>query len=191
MLQPLLKPGSNQSGTGSTMIAFDFSECDEIINHPAQLRDAIRAIITRQGLTPRENDFTDTWGSREEGPSTIFIPLKESHIRLWIFSGIINRLLRLLLGMLAFFRIETWPDRKNHVNGEVQICNYSRNNRMATAEIVVALAQLLKPKLISLHIFQRGPDEVMRSLRTLHAPAERLLRELKFLENLENVEAVA
>jgi S-adenosylmethionine/arginine decarboxylase-like enzyme len=57
-------------------------------------------------------------------------------------------------------RVETWPEH-GHVNGEVQICNYSQDNRESALALARALLQMLGAKTGEVVVIERGPNRPM------------------------------
>ena len=121
---------------GSTNVMFDL-ELDKgsaykIAFSPEKLDQVIIQEIKRAGME-RRTGLVDPWENMRSGPSSLFHSLQESHVR-----------------------AETWPDRM-HVQGEVQLCNFSRDNSGTTKRLAERIIKKLKPKTADLLIIVRGP----------------------------------
>ncbi|MDP1707223.1 MAG: S-adenosylmethionine decarboxylase [bacterium] len=88
--------------------------------------------IRESGMTLRKS-FIDAWKSAQEGPASLFYSLEESHVR-----------------------IETWPE-ENHVQGEVQLCNYSKDNADAARQLAKRIISALNPATTQVLFINRGP----------------------------------
>ena len=99
----------------------------------ASIFDAvIRKEIVASGMTLRKY-FIDAWESETEGPASLFYSLEESHVR-----------------------IETWPAER-HVQGEVQLCNFSKDNEGAAQGLANCIIAVLNPVLWEKLLIHRGP----------------------------------
>ena len=143
-MQNLVRP------QGSTVILFDAYGVNALAQRPHELKQAVRTRIKGLQLTPRERDLLDNHYGDDESASTIFVPLEESHVRLHA----------------NFFRVETWPEEGNYINGEVQICNYTRDNQYLTYVLFWNIMALLEPKRVEVMSVSRGPFRSMEILRT-------------------------
>ncbi|MBI5405415.1 S-adenosylmethionine decarboxylase [Candidatus Kaiserbacteria bacterium] len=101
---------------------------------PRNLGVLIRAAIREAEMTLRA-DLLDAWGSKRRGPASLFYSLEESHVR-----------------------VETWPEH-SHVQGEVQLCNFTRDNSRATRHLAEIIIKALNPANMQLLVIMRGPGE--------------------------------
>ena len=132
---------SNQ-GNGSILILFDMY-LDAMSNRavafsPRRFDRTISKSIMQAGMV-RRRGMLDVWESMRECPCTSFHSLQESHVR-----------------------CETWPN-EGHLNGEVQLCHYSRDNSEAAREMVQYIVRVLKPAIWTLLIVRRGPGMAGRT----------------------------
>jgi len=125
-----------RAGCGSLNVMFDLyldAASNTTVAFSAEHLDVIiRAAITKSGMTLRKS-FTDAWKSESEGPASLFYSLEESHVR-----------------------IETWPE-EHHVQGEVQLCNYSKDNAEAARRLAESVIKALNPAATSILAISRGP----------------------------------
>ncbi len=123
-------------GCGSLNIMFDLyldAASNTAVAFSAEQFDVvIRAAIQKSGMTLRKS-FVDAWKSEQEGPASLFFSLEESHVR-----------------------IETWPEEK-HIQGEVQLCNYSKDNAGAARELAERIIKALNPAITQIFFINRGP----------------------------------
>ncbi|HVB20080.1 MAG TPA: S-adenosylmethionine decarboxylase [Candidatus Paceibacterota bacterium] len=125
-----------RSGCGSLNIAFDLY-LDAVSNSNVafsaeKLNVVIRKAIKKAGMTLRKS-FIDPWESVQEGPATLFYSLEESHVR-----------------------IETWP-AEGHLQGEVQLCNFSKNNEKAAQHLAECIIGSVNPETTQVLFLRRGP----------------------------------
>lgn len=125
-------------GCGSTNVLFDLYFA-KVTKHtvafcPERLDLLIRNAIKGIGMV-RRTGVLDVWETREFGPCTSFHSLEESHVRL-----------------------ETWP-KEGHVQGEVQLCNFSRDNSVAARRLADIIIQSLEPTIIEIIVVTRGPGK--------------------------------
>lgn len=131
--------GSVSSGLcGSTNVMFD-AYCGpdsnlELVRNPTLLQEMIRGKIARSGMTWRTG-MLDVWHGEEHPPGSSFDSLEESHVR-----------------------SETWP-QVSHVQGEGQLCNYTRDNSTPTIDLVKDFILELKPEYACIQIIYRGPNK--------------------------------
>ena len=128
-------------GCGSTNIMFDLyldkeSECSVALD-PTKLHRVLRKAIKEIGMI-RRTGVLDVWESKHSGPATSFHSLQESHVR-----------------------VETWP-KERHVQGEVQLCNYSRNNALAAKRFTRLVIEYLDPATAYVLCIPRGPGPRLR-----------------------------
>lgn len=127
-------------GIGSTVIHFDVYGCNErIVGSPQELHSKIRQLIEKAGFTIRAQTL-DVWDSLLVGSCTSFFVLAESHVR-----------------------VETWPERNMHANGEIQICNYSRDNRAHARQLARNIITELNAEKGEVFVLERGPDHPLRA----------------------------
>lgn len=123
---------------GSTNVMFDLTldrkSALKIAFCPEVLDQVIIKAIKEAGME-RRTGLIDPWETTRRGPASFFHSLQESHVR-----------------------AETWPDRM-HVQGEVQLCNFSRDNSGATRQLAERIIRKLKPKTADLLVIIRGPDK--------------------------------
>lgn len=131
---------------GSTLVGYDLyldkqSNC-ELAFSPKRLHEEMRSLIAEVGMTHRRG-LLDVWETAEAGPATSFHSLNESH-----------------------HRVETWPDEL-HVNGDVQLCNYSRDNALAAKRFVQTIIERLQPAKAYVFVISRGPGPRPRLLEQI------------------------
>ena len=141
---------SPKVGKGSTMVKFNLQGCNLLANAPEKLLETVRSIISARLLVPREINLLDSWGTAAQGACTVFVPLEESHVRVSVRSP------------EQFVRCETWPDRNNYIDGEIQLCNYTRDNRILTRELFKDLRAALDPQHGSYIVIECGPDSPLK-----------------------------
>ena len=127
-----------QTWGGSTNVMFDLhlnekSNC-RVAFSPDKLDRMIRKAI-RAVRIKRRKGVLDVWESRQSGPATSFHSLQESHVR-----------------------VETWP-KERHVQGEVQLCNFSRDNSAAALRLADLIIKNLKPATTQRLVITRGPGK--------------------------------
>ena len=115
---------------------FDFyldekSNCS-IVFSPAALDRILREEVAMIEMT-RRTGLLDLWELEHVGPATSFHSLQESHVR-----------------------VETWP-AEFHVNGEVQLCNFSRDNEQPAKRLVRHIIGRLNPATARILCIKRGP----------------------------------
>ena len=98
----------------------------------------------------RRTGVLDVWETKDTGPATSFHSLEESHNR---------------LSVINFARVETWP-KELHINGEVQLCNYTRDNTKAAKLLVTRLIEHLEPARANILLIGRGPGPAPRVLKS-------------------------
>lgn len=121
---------------GSLNILFDLyldaeSNCGVAFS-PHALDSLLKKTIAEIGMV-RRTGMLDVWKTKYSGPASSFHSLEESHVR-----------------------VETWPEDR-HVQGEVQLCNFSRDNREATMQYARLIIERLKPASAHLLCIPRGP----------------------------------
>ncbi len=131
---------SAHKGGGSTNVMFDLrldekSNC-RIAFSPEKLDRMIRKAIKLVKMKRRKG-ILDVWESKQFGPATSFHSLQESHVR-----------------------VETWP-KECHVQGEVQLCNFSRDNSAAARRLADLIIENLKPATTQRLVITRGPGTVL------------------------------
>lgn len=129
------QPAVIRAGCGSLNIMFDLyldRSSAAAAFSPKKFDGLIREAIKKSGMTLRKA-FLDCWKSEQEGPASLFYSLEESHVR-----------------------IETWPD-ENHVQGEVQLCNFSKDNAQATRQLAEHIISGLNPAATEIVFVSRGP----------------------------------
>lgn len=145
----------SKKGRGSTLIVYDLyldkGSNSRVALSPKLLHKEIRNIITEVNMT-RRTGILDVWETRETGPATSFHSLEESHNR---------------VSVVNFARAETWPDEL-HINGEVQLCNYSRDNTNVVQLLVNLLIQHLQPSTAHLLLIGRGPGPLPHVLKSFN-----------------------
>ena len=134
------KPVLAQQWRGSTNVMFDLhlnqeSNC-KVAFSPEKLDRMIRKAIKKVGMIRRKG-VLDVWESKHSGPATSFHSLQESHVR-----------------------VETWP-KECHVQGEVQLCNFSRDNSAAARRLADLIIENLKPATTQRLVITRGPGTVL------------------------------
>jgi len=143
----------SQKGKGSTLIVYDLyldkQSNSNLALSPRLLHKEIHNIISEVNMK-RRTGILDVWETKEAGPATSFHSLEESHNR----ASVVN-----------FARAETWPDEL-HINGEVQLCNYSRDNTSAVQLLVKLLIQHLEPSVAYLLFIGRGPGPLPHLLKS-------------------------
>lgn len=158
------REGSMSHNNGSTLIAFDLDFDDEsnlsLVFSPEALHAVLGEIISGAQMIAREH-LLDVWDTLEHGPATSFRSLQESHIR------VVPRYPHTPNG--EFIRAETWTEDhpRAHANGEVQLCNYSRDNSEAAWQIVLAIIKISNPASASIMVIERGPGRPLRQAGTL------------------------
>lgn len=129
-----------QQGCGSTNVMFDVyldkASKRSIAFCPEKLDRMIREAIEKSGMI-RRTGVLDIWESKRSGPATSFHSLQESHVR-----------------------VETWP-KESHVQGEVQLCNFSRDNSATAKRLAELIIMALNPAVVQLVIVARGPGMVL------------------------------
>lgn len=144
-------PGSVAPGLcGSTNVMFDAYCASDgnvaLLRSPEELQDMIREKIADSGMTWRTGTL-DVWP--EHGPScSTWDSLEESHLRSAVAA---------VGPSLSAVRGETWPQHL-HVQGEGQLCNYSRDNSEAALALVKEIVLALRPELAYVQIIKRGPS---------------------------------
>ncbi len=127
-------------GKGSILLAFDFVLDDEsdvsLVLNPKVFFGALKKAVPESGMTLREG-FLDVWENPTSGPMSAFISIAESHIR-----------------------VETWPDEL-HVNGEVQLCHYSRDNSKSAVGILERIQEMINPGSGQILRISRGPGPML------------------------------
>ena len=142
----------NQLGKGSTLVVYDLyldekSNLDTALS-PKRLHAELERIIGEVGMLQRKG-LLDVWDSEDYGPATSFHSLSESHSRNYCAP--------------EFNRVETWPGEQiTHVQGEVQLCNFSRNNEDAAKLFACLVIELLKPVSAEILVIYRGPGQSLR-----------------------------
>ncbi len=130
-------PVHDQKGRGSTNLMFDlYLDAESNVKlafSPGRLHWTLRNAIRGVGMTQRKS-LLDPWETKLTGPASFFHSLEESHVR-----------------------IETWPEDM-HVQGEVQLCNYSRNNTEATWRLAWFIIDTLNPARGQILPITRGPN---------------------------------
>ncbi len=139
----------SHQGQGSTLVLYDLY-LDEESNYglalsPRKLHEEMRAIISDVRMKHRTG-LLDVWEREDIGPATSFHSLEESHSR---------------ASVAGFARSETWP-KELHVNGEVQLCNYSRDNMPAAKEFARLVIARFEPATAHLLVIVRGPGSPPR-----------------------------
>lgn len=127
-------------GKGSTVLLFDLY-LDEESDHslalnPTLLHRKLKVCIEKVGMK-RRKDLLDEWKSPTEGPMSSFISIEESHLR-----------------------VETWPDEL-HLNGDVQLCNFSRDNSGIAADLCLSVIREINPKHAYVLTCVRGPGPAL------------------------------
>lgn len=139
------KAEGGRAGCGSLNIMFDLY-LDESSNDAAfsaeRFDSILRASIEASGMTLRKA-FIDAWASEHSGPASLFYSLEESHVR-----------------------IETWPE-EGHVQGEVQLCNFSKNNEQAARQLSDRIVTTLNPAVSATVVIRRGPGPSMNVLESI------------------------
>jgi S-adenosylmethionine/arginine decarboxylase-like enzyme len=135
---PATTPLSIPDGCGSTNVFFDLY-FKSVTKHmaafcPEKLDRLIRNAIAGSGMQ-RRTGVLDVWETKEFGPATSFHSLQESHVR-----------------------VETWP-KEGHVQGEVQLCNFSRDNSAAARRLADTIIQSLQPTTVEIIVLIRGPGK--------------------------------
>jgi len=137
----------SQKGKGSTLIVYDLyldkDSNSALALSPKILHKEIHSIITKVNMH-RRTGVLDVWETKEAGPATSFHSLEESHNR----ASVVN-----------FARAETWPDEL-HINGEVQLCNYTRDNAPTVRSLMKLLIEYIQPSTAHLLFIDRGPGPV-------------------------------
>ena len=132
------RPVLAEKWCGSTNVMFDLHLGDEsncrIAFSPGKLDRMIRKAIKQVGMIRRKG-LLDVWESRQFGPATSFHSLQESHVR-----------------------VETWP-KESHVQGEVQLCNFSRDNSAAARRLTDIIIKNLQPVTTQIFVITRGPGK--------------------------------
>ncbi|HCR52584.1 TPA: hypothetical protein DIV48_02995 [Candidatus Kaiserbacteria bacterium] len=136
---------SRQRGRGSTNILFDLYFTAEDakrfgIFERENLRRVIREAIKRVEMTWRSG-FVDEGHGWEPGAMSVFESIQESHVR-----------------------TETWP-QDLHLQGEVQLCNYTKDNSKAAWALLMAIVAELHPRKGSYLVVERGPGRRIRVKR--------------------------
>lgn len=131
---------------GSRNIMFDLhldkeSKCP--IAFSAKKFDRIICAAIKDSKMNLRKKFVDVWKTKRSGPASLFYSLSESHVR-----------------------IETWPER-SHVQGEVQLCHYTRNNSKAAMGLAECIIASLNPASTQVQIIDRGPDQNLVPLRSI------------------------
>ncbi|MBI2410070.1 hypothetical protein HYV30_03455 [Candidatus Kaiserbacteria bacterium] len=138
---------------GSTLIVYDLyldkRSNARIALSPKLLHKEVSKIIAEVNMH-RRTGVLDVWESKEAGPATSFHSLEESHNR---------------LSVINFARAETWP-KEMHINGEAQLCNYSRDNTRAARLLVRRLIERLDPARANILLIGRGPGPMPRVLKS-------------------------
>jgi S-adenosylmethionine/arginine decarboxylase-like enzyme len=119
------------------MVAFDLYGCNELMHQPEKLQEKLIEFVQEVKMTIRQI-WRDDW---ENGATTIVIVLAESHIR-----------------------VETWPEAEedNYVNGDVQICNFSTDNKKKVELFTEKIISALKPTRGETWSIQRGPHRQLK-----------------------------
>ena len=144
----------NQLGKGSTLVVYDLY-LDRRSNlgialSPKRLHAELERIIGEVGMFQRMG-LLDVWDSEDYGPATSFHSLGESHSRMFFCAA------------AEFSRAETWPGEQiTHVQGEDQLCNFSRNNEDAAKLFACLVIELLKPVSAEILVIYRGPGQSLR-----------------------------
>lgn len=143
----------NQLGKGSTLVVYDLYLDEEsnlgIALSPRCLHAELERIIGEVGMFQRTG-LLDVWESADCGPATSFHSLSESHSRNFCAAP-------------EFNRAETWPgERITHVQGEDQLCNFSRNNEAAAKLFACLVIERLKPVSAEILVIYRGPGQSLR-----------------------------
>lgn len=137
-----------EGGCGSTSMVFDFyldkrSQC-ALAFSPVKFDQVFLEEIENIGMTRRQGAL-DVWKLEEDyGPATSFHSLEESHVR-----------------------AETWPE-KMHMNGEIQLCNFSRDNSEAAKSFVRNIITRFNPARAQILCIKRGPGvdlEMVKSVK--------------------------
>lgn len=127
----------SRAGCGSLNVMFDLyldaASASEVAFSAEKFDRMICEAIGESGMTLRKS-FVDEWKkSVQEGPASLFYSLEESHVR-----------------------IETWPE-EGHVQGEVQLCNFSKNNEEAAQQLAERIITALNPAVAQILYIGRGP----------------------------------
>ena len=118
---------------GSTVRMFDWYNCNRaLLDEPEKIRSQAVEIAGLTGLRVIGSSLF----YYPEGGSLIVIALAESHIRLEIWPGV---------------------DERGYVNGEVQLCHFTQDNRELVHVLYLRLQELLNPDHVSYHTLERGP----------------------------------
>lgn len=130
-----MKHGGKKTGKGkgSRAIMFDLYGCDkQVMVNRTSLRKKMIAAISSIGMVIRKT-WVDPW---ENGALTFFASLAESHLR-----------------------FETWPDDDvdGHVNAEVQLCHYSRNNSSRAWKLTQLVIETFQAQSGKIVFINRGP----------------------------------
>lgn len=146
-----IAPESVSGWCGSTNVMFDCYLDDAsslgVAFNPEKLDLMVQEKIKESGMIRRKG-LLDVWESKHRGPCTSFHSLQESHVRL-----------------------ETWP-AELHVQGETQLCNYSRDNSGIAIRLTESIVKQLRPHLVYARIIKRGPGPDM-SFRELTVVRQR------------------
>jgi hypothetical protein len=101
--------------------------------NPTKLHHAIQEAIGESGMILRTS-LLDVWLANHHGPASTFDSLEESHVR-----------------------SEMWPEVL-HVQGESQLCNFSRDNFRITLQLTERIFAMINPELVYAMVIKRGPS---------------------------------
>ena len=131
-------------GKGSTLISFDFYLDKEsnltLAFTPKFLHTWIGKLIDSVGMKKRKR-LLDAWETVNRGPLSSFTSVAESHVR-----------------------IETWPDEL-HINGDIQLCNFTKDNSRAAENFVTFLLDGINPWAAYTLTCLRGPGPILTPMR--------------------------
>lgn len=135
---------------GSTLIIVDMYGCNHFAHNPGALHALLLELIEKHHMKPRAETL-DCWKDRKSGPCTSFWTLEESHV------------LAETTAAPGRCRAETWPE-KGHINTDIQLCNFSKDNRPAAEAFAAELVARCEAKMAYLIAIQRGPEARLKLL---------------------------